>query len=438
MNKFWIVLQREYLTKVGKKSFIILTLLMPLLMVAMVLIPMLLGKGARDTSEKEVLVFDATDKYYDVIASGENGEGFVFRRGTGTLESYRSGEESAHYAYVVITEDLLENPRALTIYTHRSIPPALGEYLQSSLESELREEKIASFDIPNLDQIIKDTRVRINPSTVQWSKDGEEKESSALVAMVAGQLFSFLLFMFVIIYGSMVMTSVQEEKKNRIVEIIASSVKPTTLLFAKMVAIGLVGLTQVGIWAIFLVLAFVVVQSIFIGNVTMDMSQLSANMTAAGDFDPEMIQSLIMPLSNFDFGGMFVAFIFYFICAYFSFASVYAALGAAMDSDEDVSQMAMPVSLLMMFGLYAAIYSVENPSGPLALWGSFIPFIAPNVMMVRLPFDPPTWQIALSSIVMILTTYALVWCSAKVFRVGLLMYGKKPSLKEMARWIRYK
>lgn len=438
MNKFWIVLRKEYLTKVNKKSFILITLLSPLLMIAIIAVPMLLGMGARDKSEKTIMVIDNTHKYLDAIAAKKSSDGFKFVSGNEDLSAIKANKDTDYYAYVMITEDLLINPKAVTIYSHSSIVPTLSTHIADALEPALKDEKIKSFGIPNLDKIIDETKVSVNVSTVQWSEDGQEKESSATVAMVVGQVFNFLLFMFVIAYGSMVMSSVMEEKKTRIVEIIASSVKPTTLLSAKMVAIGLVGITQVALWAIILVLGFIIFQATLLSSVTMDLQQLSSNMSAAGDFDPEMIQEIIVPLSNFNFGGMFVAFIFYFICAYLSFASIYAAIGAAMDSDEDVSQMSMPITLFMMFGFYAALYSADNPFGPLALWGSFLPFIAPNVMMVRLPFDPPVWQIILSTTMMVVTTIVMVWVAAKIFRVGLLMYGKKPSVKEMFRWISYK
>ncbi|MDN4754755.1 ABC transporter permease [Porphyromonadaceae bacterium W3.11] len=438
MNKFWIVLRKEYLSKVNKKSFVIITFLTPLLIIAITLVPMLLGMSARDNSEKTVMVIDQTNKYFDNIASQKSKDGFKFVKGDADIAQLRDKKDDNYYAYVMISDDLLVNPKAITIYSHSSIVPTLGYHISEALEPALRKEKIDSYGIPGLEKIIDDTKVSINVSSVQWSDSGEEKESSAMVAMVIGEIFNILLFMFVITYGSMVMTSVMEEKKSRIVEIIASSVKPTTLLFAKMVAIGLVGVTQVMLWAILLVLAFILSQVFMIGSATLDLQQLSANMSTAGDFDPEMIQEIILPLSNFNFGGMFIAFIFYFICAYLSFASIFAAIGAAMDSDEDVSQMTMPITLFMLFGFYAAFYSADNPFGPLALWGSFIPFIGPNVMMVRLPFDPPVWQIVVSTIMMVVTTLVMVWLAAKIFRVGLLMYGKKPSVKEMIKWVSYK
>lgn len=436
MNKFWIVFRREYLVKVRKRSFILVTILTPLLMVALIAIPLILAMTAKDTSEKKVVVMDHTGKYFDVIAENPR-EGYLFSQSDEqSISEIRTNPHPDIYAYVVITEDLIQNPRALTIYSHSAIAPSLERYLQDVLPDALRDEKIASYDIPGLDKIIEETRVSINISTVQWSDEGEEKETSTTLAMIVGQIFNFAVFFFVLMYGSMVMMSVVEEKKNRIVEIIASSVKPTTLMTAKIAAIGCVGLTQVLIWAALLVISFLVLQSVAFSAMTLNMNEL-VTIAQASEADPEMIQELLIPLANFNFGGIIFAFIFYFILAYISFASLYAALGAAMDSDEDVQQFSAPISMFMVFGFYAALYSAENPNGPLALICSFLPFVAPGVMMVRIPFDPPTWQILLSGTIMILTTALLVWISGKVFKVGLLMYGKKPTLKEMFRWIRF-
>ncbi|MDO5036532.1 MAG: ABC transporter permease [Porphyromonas sp.] len=436
MNKFWIVFKKEYLIKVRKRSFIIATILVPILMMALVMVPLLLSMTARDTSEKKVMVVDHTGKYFDTIAS-ESSDGFVFVDDNNlNVAEIRKSPNDDYYAYVVITDDLLENPRALTIYSHKAITPALEKHIYDVLPEQLRTEKIASYDIPELNQIIEDTKVNITISTVQWSSSGDEKETSTTVAMVIGQIFNFAIFLFVIMYGSMVMTSVKEEKQSRIVEIIASSVKPTTLLSAKIAGIGCVGLTQVLIWGVLLVGLFLGLQGVFLNSATFDFNQL-ASTAQASDVDPELIQDLLIPLANFNFGKLFFAFIFYFICGYISYASLFAALGAATDSDEDLQQVSAPISLFMVFGFYVALYSVENPNGPLPLVCSFLPFVAPGVMMVRLPFDPPTIQVVLSAVIMIVTTVLLVWMSAKVFRVGLLMYGKKPKLKEMIRWIRF-
>lgn len=436
MNKFWIVMRREYDVKVKKKSFILLTIFTPLIFILIIGAALFLGMNAKDSSEKTVMVIDQTGKYMSYLKDNPK-EGIKFVKSDVEIAEARQKKSEDVYAYVLITDDLLKNPKGLTIFSHSTIPPTLQTSISNDLQPALRKEKIASYDIPNLEQIIDDTKVNLSISEVQWSKDGEEQAASSTIAMIVGQVFNVLLFFFVLTYGSMVMTSVQEEKKNRIVEIIASSVKPTTLLFAKMVAVALVGFTQLGIWIVLGLVGFVVVQAIFLSNVTVDMNQLTQNAVSSG-VDPEFIQDVLMPISSFDFTGMIWAFVFFFVCAYFSFASIYAAMGAAFDSDEDIQQMSLPITLLFMFAFYAALYSAENPNGPLALWGSFVPFVAPNVMMVRMPFAPPIWQVILSAVVMVATTVFFVWAAAKVFRVGLLMYGKKPTIKELIKWVRYK
>ena len=224
MNKFWIVLQREYNVKVKKKSFILLTIFTPFIFLLLIFIPMYLGMNAKDTSEKEVMVIDHTGKYLEYLQNGESRDGFKFVASDADISEVRKQSDDSAYAYLLITEDLLKNPKGITLFSHSSIPPTLQEYISDQLQPALRKEKIASYDIPDLEKIIDDVKVSLTISEIQWSKEGDEKASSSDLAMVVGQIFNMVLFFFVVAYGTMVMTSVQEEKKNRIVEIIASSV----------------------------------------------------------------------------------------------------------------------------------------------------------------------------------------------------------------------
>lgn len=438
MNKFWIVLRREYLEKVQKKSFLILTLLTPIIMFGVILIPFFLAKSSKDDTEKRVVLIDQTGKYWDTIRNEKNEDGFRFLPPQKELTAYKAEHNDSLYACVVITEDLLVNPKAITIYTHKKIPYTLQNFLTNALKEQLQDEKIASYNIPDLKDIMQDSRVIIDVSTIQWAEDGKEKEDSAAVGMIIGQIFNFILFFFVLTYGSAVMANVTEEKKNRIVEIIASSVKPTTLMSAKIMAMGLVGITQIFIWSLFLLLGVLFVQGVFIGQVTMNIHELQENLMATGNFQADELHSIIAPVTSFNFTGVILAFLFYFFCSYVTYAAIFASFGAAVDSgNEDVQQYVAPVTLLMTLGFYFSFYSAENPDGHLALWGAYIPLIGPNIMMVRLPFSPPLWQVGLSMLVTFLTMLVMIWCAAKIFRVGLLMYGKKPSVRELAKWIRH-
>lgn len=439
MNNFLIVLRKEYLTIVGKKSFIIMTFLSPILMILLGAIPALLGIFAKDTSDKEVIVVDQTGLYYDTIREGQ-AEGFRFVNGDGTdVTDYKSAALSSDsvYAVVVITRDLLEDPRAITIYSTSTIPPGLEDNLTASLTKKLRDDKIASYDIPELDRIIRDSKVTLHISTVQWSSDGEERAASASVGLITGQIFNFALYFFVIIYGSMVLESVRVEKKNRIMEILASSVKPTTLMSAKIVGIGLVGITQLLMWLLFFLLAFVLLQTIILSSVTFDLAQLRTAILAATDEGDAELANSLEALASIDYGKIIFCFLCYFVTSYISFAALYAASGAVTDEEEGVNQITLPITILLMFGFLFSLYSAKDPNSTISLVASFIPFMAPNVMMVRLPFDPPSWQVILSLLMMVGFMVLFVWFAAKIFRVGMLMYGKKPNLKDLWRWVRY-
>lgn len=438
MHNFLIVLRKEYMTIVGKKSFIIMTFLTPILMVLLFSIPMLLGLFAKDSSEKDVIVVDQTGQYYDTIKAGE-AEGFRFSKGTASISEYKESALSSDsiYAVVSITGDLLEDPRAITIFSTSTIPEGLKRNLSRSLTKELELQKIASYGIPDLEKIIADAKVSLSISAVQWSSDGAEVAASATVGIITGQLFNFLLYFFVFMYGSMVMESVRVEKKNRIMEILASSVKPTTLLWAKIVGIGLVGITQLLMWGLFFILIFIGLQSVFLNGVTLDMNQFK-EMAMTTDLGTDVeVMAALETLANLNYAEIIGCFLIYFATAYVSFAALFAASGAVTDAEEGVNQITMPITVLMIFGFLFALYSADNPNATISVVSSFIPFVAPNVMMVRIPFDPPAWQVLLSLGLMILFTYLAVWFAAKIFRVGLLMYGKKPTTKDLWRWMKY-
>ncbi|MDO4695824.1 ABC transporter permease [Porphyromonas sp.] len=436
MNKFAIVLKREYLTRVQKKSFLIFTILTPFIFLALMIVPAVIAMNSKDTSKKDVIVIDNTSKYQSLFESDDI---YTFVKGEKSIAEYRKDANEDVYAYIVINDDLLKDPKALTIHTGKQIPRDLKDKVEDLLIPNLKNERIESFNIPNLKEIIRDTNVSLNISTVRWEKDGSEQESSAVIASIVGQIFNVLIYMFILMYGMMVMQSVREEKKNRIVEIIISSVKPQTLLFGKICAIGLLGFTQMFIWIVIGVLGIVLGQFFMLGAVSFNAQELTQQIGQSGIDQSSVyeVQSIINALSGFNFTGLIIAFVFYFIFGYLIYASIFAAAGAAVDNDEDVNQMITPITLIMIFAFYAGFYSANNPNGPLALWTSFIPFTSPVVMMVRIPYDPPVWQIALSAVALIVSTFVLVWIAAKIFRVGILLYGKKPSFKELWQWLRY-
>ena len=345
---------------------------------------------------------------------------------TGTIYSKRRLTEylfrDIGILLVEIKADLAEHPEAVTIYSRKEVPNSLSRLVSETLDEQVRQDKLLRYDIPQLPSIMQDMNRKLNIRTVKWGEDGSESESNAGAAMAAGMVLTLLIYMFVMSYGGMVMQSVMEEKTNRIVEVIVSSVKPFQLMIGKIIGIGLVGVAQLAIWVVLIVVLLAVA-----GGISGSSPELMGG--ASG---------LLATLQGLNLAKMGGLFILNFIGGYLVYASIFAAIGAAINGQEDSQQFMMPIVLLLIFALYAGIYSSDNPDGPLAIWCSMIPFTSPIVMMVRLPFDVPVWETMLSVVLLYAAAFGMIWIAGKIYRVGILMYGKKPSFKEMIRWITYK
>ena len=335
---------------------------------------------------------------------------------------------------------MLNNPKAATLYSEKQVPAELSRLVNQTLSKQLESEKLVSFNIPNLKEIIRESKINFNVQTIKWSEDGKESASSATVASVIGMVFTFIIYMFIMMYGAMVMQGVMEEKTNRIIEVMISSVRPFDLMMGKIIGIGFVGLTQVFLWGIITTILVSVGGFMFSGGVDVaslqagpQMGMMDANALASSSGNE--IMGIINSINIAEIG---ISFIIYFIGGYMLYASIFAAIGSAVDSQEDTQQFMAPVTIFMIFALYAGIYSMENPDGPLAFWCSMVPFTSPIVMMVRIPFEIPLWEKLLSVSLLYTSAIGIVWLSAKIYRVGILMYGKKPSIKEMVKWIKYK
>lgn len=435
MSKIGLIIKREYLRRVSKKSFLLLTFLTPFLFAAMVFVPLWLSSLKSDEA-KQVAVVDQTGKYAALFKDTQE---YVFIKPEGeSIEHYRDNPDKEIFAFLNITDDLQKHPEAAVIYSQKQIPLVLKQLIDRTLSDYLKDERLASYQIENLKQIIEESKVHFDVKTVKWGDDGSEKSTSAEVASILGMMLTLIIYMFIIMYGAMVMQGVMEEKTNRIVEIMISSVKPFDLMMGKIIGIGFVGLTQVFLWAILTTVLVAGSLLFFGGDLTEVMSASSTAMmmpTVPSDNATMVVQQI---LNSIDFGMIGSCFILYFIGGYLLYAALFAAIGSALEQQEDSQQFMTPIVLLMVFSLYAGIYSINNPDGPLAFWGSMIPFTSPIVMMVRLPFDIPFWQLMLSLVILFVTALTIVWFSARIYRVGILMYGKKPSIREMMKWLRYK
>ena len=432
MNKILIIIQREFLKRVRTKGFIILTITMPFIMAALVFVPLWLSSIENDEQQK-VAVIDPTGVYAKALKASKS---FAFSAQPVITEEMRS-EDSPYDAVVAISGDLVKNNGKVTIYSHKEIPGNLLDYIQSKLNETVQKQKLEATGIAGLDKIIDDVQRDVNIKTVKWSKEGDEQASSTYVAIIVGGIFTLLIYIFVITYGGMVMQSVIEEKTNRIIELLVSSVKPFQLMMGKIIGVMLVGIAQMALWGVMLSIIMTV------ASVGFGVSQ--AQSIAAGQPMPsptmnmsQDTQELLTAIVNLPYAEIGLMFIIVFVGGYLLYSSFFAATGASINEQEDANQFVVPITMITLFGLYAAMYSIENTDGPLAFWASLFPLTSPIVMMIRIPFGVPLWQELLSIALLYASAFLMIWIGGKIYRVGILMYGKKPSIKEIIKWMRYK
>ena len=439
MQKTLLIIQREFLNRVKKKSFIILTVLMPFIMAALVFVPIWLSM-IEDDEQKAVAISDTTGRY---IGQFKTDAAYRFVPVSDPDNPAYYADTTQYEAVIRITADLARQPRGVAIISHKEVSAGLLSYTESVLNEQVRRDKLQRTGIDGLEKIMADLEQEITVPTVKRNAEGDTNSSNTGIAMAAGFLFTFLIYMFVMSYGGMVMQSVMEEKTNRIVELMVSSVKPFQLMMGKIIGISLVGFLQLAIWGVMLA-------GILFGASVLFGADLSSagqtGMALQGGMGAEAAamavqggqNEILTAILGLPFGEMGLLFVLYFVGGYLLYASFFAAVGASVNEQEDSSQFMMPVVLIMVFGLYAAMGSVQNTNGPLAFWASMFPLTSPIVMMVRVPFSVPLWEELLSLVLLYATALGSVWFSARIYRVGVLMYGKKPTLKEWFKWIRYR
>ena len=438
MSKTALIIKREYKTRVMKPSFIILTFLTPILIAALVLVPLLLAQ-IKDDAVKKIIVIDRTGLYTKAFEDNEEYQ-FIFLNQD--IEFFKETKiQDSYSAVLYIPEDLSVHPKSATIFSEEQVGMEVKSYLVGILKDYVEEQKIAELNIPDFKELVENTKVDIDIKTVRWGKDGEEKMGSAELALIIGMISAFIIYMFIVVYGAQVMSGVVQEKTSRIVEVIISSVKPFQLMMGKIIGIAMVGLTQFALWVVLSLVLVAAGTSLMGGDVDVQAYEQSMNVgvqSGTVDAGDTVTSEILMALANFDFVQTGVLFVIFFLGGYLLYASLFAAVGSAVDNETDTQQFSLPLTLPIIFAIYAAIYSAQNPDGPLAFWCSMIPFTSPIVMMVRLPFGVPFWQLALSIGILILSFVGSTWIAGKIYRTGILMYGKKISWKEMMKWVLYK
>ncbi len=434
MNKLGLIIAREYMSIVGRKSFILMTLGMPLLFILIMAVPIgLAWLNDKGSDTQQIAVIDETGRYAAALKSDDM-YNFVAIKGdtvTNAREFYDKANGSLD-AIIIIPRDV-DSTGVVNIFSEGTITPALVSNVRSILADTIESAHLAAMGIPNIQEMVDKAHVDVDVRSIKWSEAGGEQESSTDIAMGLGLMLSIITYMFVLMYGAMIMNSVIEEKTNRIVEVVVSSCRPFQLMLGKIIGVGLVGLTQMAIWIVLLAIVGTIAGSTLGVNAMSSPDAIAAAGTAV---DSDTMNGFMREVMSINYMPIVLNFILYFIGGYLLYSSLFAGLGSAVDQASDSSQFTTPVILIMLIAFYAGMACMENPSGPTAVWCSIIPFTSPVVMMIRLPFGVPFWQLALSLVLLFGTALAITWLAARIYRRGILHYGQKASFKDLFKWMK--
>ena len=447
MNKIFLVLEREFLTRVRKKSFIIMTILAPILFAALFTVPMIIAM-MDDKNERHIAVIDDSKIFEGKIAETEYLK-FTFLEGVKVTDLQDSFKDSNYYAVLYIGPMVATTPDAVVLYSDKQPSIDVTSHISSSIRNEIESQKLMAYDIENLDEILKNIKTTVRVRTIKWTKSGEAKESSTELAMGVAYILSFMVYMLIFMFGTLVMRGVIEEKSSRIVEVIISSVKPFQLMMGKILGIAAVSLVQILLWIVLTFGLVTLASSLLISKpsgveaqkemVTNLMEQQGAAQAIPVDVaDDSFASGMMKALSNMNFYFIIGWFVFFFLGGYLLYAAMFAAVGSAVDNEADTQQLVLPITLPLILALLVMVSGLRSPDGALTFWFSIIPFTSPIIMITRLPYGVPAFDLALSATLLVVTFIAMTWVSAKIYRVGILLYGKKHTWGEMWKWIRYK
>ena len=445
MRALKLIIEREYMATVKTKAFLLTTIITPIAMILVMGLPSIL-MSIKDSDIEKIYVMDETRMYANLFQSGEEYQFIPLEGSNKTMADFKSEGESM-YALLQISGDLSVNPQAATFISEKQKPPReLISYINDKLTEAVKQKKLDNYTsqiniepqvVSNLQEIL-GSKDHIQVTTLRLGEDGKDTDTVSEATSLLGLGFTFFMFFFIIMFGSMVMQSVTEEKTNRIVEVIVSSTKPFNLMMGKIIAVALTGITQLLIWAVIITAAMTVVFSATgIGNLealqSADMQQLTNMMGGS-----EQLAAFTKGAMQVNWIQIFVCFILYFIGGYLIYASLFAMFGSAANDSQEAQQFIMPVTLILLLAFYVGFASTNNPEGSLAFWGSIIPFTSPIVMMVRAPFDIPIWELIVSIVLLYATAILCIYLAGKIYRTGILMYGKKTTFKELFKWLKYK
>jgi len=441
-----LVIKREYLNKVKKKSFLILTFVAPVLFAAMCVIPSLIMLGTKEEAKK-IVVLDNSGITKGFLESGE-AVTYIEAR-TLSLDSLKMQLSQNEFDAILAVSDINPLTKSVTadLFSEKPVGVDLTENIENKLDKAVENYRIESYQIEGLAQIMNDVKANVSLKSYTLDEEGKESISESGIYMVVSMILGMIIYMFIAIFGGMVMSSVIEEKSSRIVEVLVSSVKATELMFGKIIGIALVALTQFFLWIVLTVGIIGVVSSVA-GKDLLGGQDPSEMVVAIGGAD-QMTEIVVEAASDEDFltvatstfstmplGKILLGFVIFFVFGYMLYASMYAAIGSAVESEGDTQQLSLPVTIPLLIGFFIAFYAFKAPDSAIVWWGSMIPFTSPIVMLARLPYGVPSWEIILSIALLIGTFAVMAYFSAKIYKVGILMFGKKSTWKDLMKWLK--
>lgn len=433
-----IIIAREFNERVGKKSFVITTLLMPVLMLLLMVAPaaIMMLSTPDDT---EIAVVDQSGIMMPELAARAADLDFVTLTATDQpLDSVIADDR--YDAVIFIGQDIVENPSNAALYNRDAGSMEVEMLASNAIKKVVEDERLKAYSIENLSKILDEVNVDVHLSTLRIDESGNQESFSSGVSYGMGMVMTFVLYMFLLLYGQMVMTSIIEEKNNRVLELVVSSVKPMQLMMGKIIGVGLVAVVQVVIWGVLLCLmsAFLL-PAILPADLSAQVAMASAgDMDLSSSFDPDMINALATFTSVGYIATMMGYMLMFLVGGFLFYASIFAAIGSAVDNIQDASQLQTFAVLPIILALVFSLAVVSDPNGTMSVWMSMIPFTSPMVMLARIPFGIPAWQIWVSAAILFASFVAMAWIAGKIYRIGIFMYGKKPSIADLVRWARYK
>ena len=463
LKKLGIIIQREYLNKVKKKSFLLTTFGVPILfagMYAVMLFVMLKAEG----DSKRIAVIDNSGIVMEKL---ENTKLITFTQLSETdpeAVKNRLGDYDADVLLYISPLDSATKSVTATTYADKPMGMETAEAIEHRINDAVEAYRIDSYDIPGLGQIMEDVHSNVHLTSYTVDEEGKETISQSEVYMIVSMVLAMALYMFIALFSGMVMSSVIEEKTSRVVEVLVSSVKSTELMFGKIIGVALVALTQFLLWIVLTGVIIGILGGIVgmdkvtgtlsqnqvetmpgmtsmndaMGN-TLSMEQLQAltDTTAVAE-GPTGMEAVLGTLGSLNYTQLIVSFLLFFLFGYLLYASLFAAIGSAVENEADTQQLQIPVTIPLLLGFFIAFYAFRAPESSIVWWGSMIPFTSPIVMLARLPFGVPMWELILSIGLLILTFFVCAWASAKIYKVGILMYGKKSTFKDLWKWLKQK